>query len=67
MESRVFSQGLLSKETTYELIVRGPMRPRELAALIGKLQFDLEMLGTGGGSVTVEPLGGARPEKASPT
>ena len=42
---RCHSKGSLSPDTSYELIVVGPMGARELKMLIRKLQLDLEIMG----------------------
>ena len=43
-EEREWTTGLLSKETSFRLIVSGPIGVREIDRLIRKLELDKEIL-----------------------
>ena len=43
MSQRVFSQGMLSRDASYEIITKGPVGLKEVDAMIRKLKVDLEL------------------------
>ncbi|MDE0129991.1 MAG: hypothetical protein OXQ86_10555 [Gammaproteobacteria bacterium] len=44
LSKRVLAQGILSGDTTFQVIVSGPIGPSEINRLIRKLELDLEIL-----------------------